>query len=53
MRRTYNFKNGTITINNSYNYKNIVQSTELFMKKVLKEKNQNGNRIKTRTIKEK
>lgn len=45
MRQTYTFQNGVITVQipESYKQEKLIQSTENFLKKVLKEKNQNGN----------
>ena len=54
MRRTYKYDNAVIhiTIPDSAII-NIHKATNRFLHKVIKEKNQNGNSIKTRTIKEK
>jgi hypothetical protein len=55
MRKVYNYDNATIIIVNTNvcTTDKFKKSTEIFMKKVIKERSVYGNRDKTRSIEEK
>ena len=54
MTKIYTYKNATIhVVNTNINKENLHKATEKFIKKVLKERTQNGNNHSSRSFKEK
>lgn len=55
MEKTYMFQNGVIQVItlNSRSRDNIIKETEIFLEKVFREECKNGNKHKTRNIREK